>query len=361
MLAVTGGTAESYPQFQLSTGSDRCAACHFSPAGGGLLNDFGRDEAASTISRGGDGRFLHGAWTPPAWFQLGVDVRGAAALKYHDHDRDLFAFPMQADAYVRAGGERFSFALTAGLRGGARSPQPPLVERLVSREHYLMYQRDSGSYVRLGRFFPVHGIRSQDHTAYVRRYLGLHTLEEPYGLGAGLFGDLWEAHASAFVPRPLDLLGSGIKARGVAVYYERRFFDDAAALAPQARVAVSSTDSRLSVGLVGKRWMSGPRLMILTELDLQRQAFADAAGPTRYQLAGYLGATHFVTTGVLIGAAIQHWQPDVRLRSFRDAFEINIQYFPLAHLELHLLTRVGDEGDFEDPGVLSFLQLHYYL
>jgi hypothetical protein len=195
----------------------------------------------------------------------------------------------------------------------------------------------------------------------VRRYLGLHTLEEPYGLGAGLFGDLWEAHASAFVPRPLDLLGSGIKARGVAVYYERRFFDDAAALAPQARVAVSSTDSRLSVGLVGKRWMSGPRLMILTELDLQRQAFADAAGPTRYQLAGYLGATHFVTTGVLIGAAIQHWQPDVRLRSFRDAFEINIQYFPLAHLELHLLTRVGDEGDFEDPGVLSFLQLHYYL
>ncbi len=354
-------TAHAYPQFQLSMGTDRCITCHFSPAGGGLINDYGRDEAGSTISRGGDGRFAHGAWTPPSWFQLGLDLRGAAGLKLREPKTETLAFPMQTDLYIRAGGEHISVTITAGLRGGARDPQPPLVERLVSREHYAMYERDSGTYVRAGRFFPIFGIRSQDHTAYVRRYLGFHTLEEPYGLGAGTYGTNWEAHVSAFVPRPVEFLGAGLKATGVTAYYERRLFDETAAIAGQARVATSSTDSRVTAGIVGKRWFEEAEVMLLGELDLQRQAFADNAGPTRYQLAGYFAASRFVARGVMVGAAIHRWQPDLRVHSARDAYEVNIQYFPRAHLELHLLTRVAGSGDFDDPGLLTLLQLHYYL
>jgi hypothetical protein len=361
VLTAAAGRADAYPQFQLSLGADRCVQCHYSPAGGGLINDYGRDEAGSTISRGGDGRFLHGAWTPPPWLQLGLDLRGAGAIKYRDRERELLGFPMQTDVYLRAGGERVSFNLTAGMRGGARDPQPPFVERLVSREHYLMYQRESGAYVRAGRFFPIYGIRSQDHTAYVRRYLGFHTLEEPYGLAAGSFGDTWEGHLSLFVPRPIEFLGAGVKARGAAAYVEQRLLDDTAAIAGQARLAVSSNDARIAAGVVGKRWWSGAGVMLLAELDLQRQSFADGAGPTRYQLAGYLGASKTVAAGLMVGAAVHRWQPDLRLRSSRDAFEVNVQYFPIAHVELHLLTRIGAEGHFDDPGLLSLLQLHYYL
>lgn len=359
-LAATAGGAAAYPQFQLALGADRCGACHHSPAGGGLLNDYGRDEAAS-LSRGGDGRFLHGAWTPPAWLELGADLRGAAAIKYRDRDRELLAFPMQADAYVRAGGERFSLAMTAGLRGGARDPQPPLVERLTSREHYAMYEHASGTYVRAGRFFPIFGIRSQDHTAYVRRYLGFHTLEEPYGIAAGALGDAWEGHLSLFVPRPNEFLGAGVRASGAAAYVERRLRGGTLALAGQARLAASAVDTRIAVGAVGKHWWPGAGVLLLGELDLQRQAFADSAGPTRYQLAGYLGASKTVARGLMIGAALHHWQPDLRLRSTRDALELNVQYFPIAHVELHLLTRISDEGARGDPGLLSLLQLHYYL
>jgi hypothetical protein len=361
VFLVLVGRAEAYPQFQFSTGAPRCSACHFSPAGGGLLNEYGRDEAGSSISRGGDGRFLHGLWAPPQWLQLGVDLRGATAVKYRNQRRELLAFPMQADIYVRAGGEHISFSMTAGLRGGARNPQPALVERVVSREHYFMYERDSGSYIRIGRFFPVYGIRSQDHTASVRRYLGAHTLEEPYGVAAGLFGDTWEAHASVFVPRPIEFLGSGVKARGAAIYLERRFMDDSAAIAPQAKISVSAQDVRANVGVVGKRWMPDAGLLLLGEVDIQRQSFNDGVGPTRYQMASYLGASRFVVPGLLVGAGLQRWQPDLRLRSSRDAAEINVQYFPRAHIELHLLTRVSAEGDVENPGFLSFLQLHYYL
>jgi hypothetical protein len=360
-VALRAGDAAAYPQFQLSTGADRCQACHVSPAGGGLINDYGRSEAGDTISRGGDGAFLHGLWEPPSWLGLGGDYRGAGAIKVSDDDRELLAFPMQVDLYTRVELRGVSFNLIAGLRGGARDPQPPLVERLVSREHYLMYQRDGAHYVRAGRFFPTFGLRSQDHTAFVRRYLGFHTLEEPYGIAAGTFGATWEAHVSAFVPRPVDLLGAGVKAKGAAAYYERRLLDDTLALAAQTRLAVSTADTRIAVGGIAKRWFADAGVLVMAELDLQRQSFSDPFGATRYQLAGYLGASKTITRGVMVGAALQRWQPDLSLRSSRDAFELNVQYFPIAHVELHLLTRLSAEGnDLADPGVLSMLQLHYY-
>ena len=359
VVLLAASTAAAYPQFQLSTGADRCITCHFSPAGGGLINDYGRDEAGSTISRGGDGRFAHGAWTPPEWLVFGVDLRGAAGAKMREPDTELLAFPMQADVYLRGGTRGITLNLTAGLRGGARDPQPRLVERLASREHYVMYERDSGTYVRAGRFFPIYGLRSQDHTAYVRRYLGFHTLEEPYGIAAGTYATSWEAHVSAFVPRPIEFLGAGKKAKGVAAYYERRLFDDTAAIGLQSRLAIASTDNRLAVGAAGKRWFSDAEVLLLGELDLQRQSFTD--GPTRYQLAGYLGASKTITRGVMVGAALHRWQPDLRLRSARDAVELNLQYFPRAHFELHLLVRASGQGDYDHPGLLTFLQAHYYL
>jgi hypothetical protein len=362
VVAIAANRADAYPQFQLSTGNDRCQACHFGPAGGGLLNDFGRSEAGDTISRGGDGGFLHGAWTPPGWLALGLDLRAAGAVKQRDEQRELLAFPMQADVYARIGGDRFSLNLTVGLRGGARDPQPPLIERLASREHYVMYQRESGLYVRAGRFFPVFGVRTADHTAYVRRNLGFGILEEPYALGAGTFHGAWEAHVTGFVPNPIPFLGAGVRARGAAAYVERRLLDDHAAIAGQVRVAVSSDDARYTIGAVGKRWFPDARLLLLAELDLQVQTLAHDAGPRRLQLASYLSATQTITRGVQVGVGLHRWHPDLSLRSARDAFEVNVQYFPRAHLELHLLTRLDAQGgDLDASGLLALLQLHYYL
>ncbi len=365
-LVAGAGSASAYPQFQLSTDHERCGDCHLSAAGGGLLNDYGRGESADTISGRGDGAFLHGAWEPPGWLALGADLRGALGGKQLDgHEPDTLAFPMQADVHARVAAGPVALSITAGLRGSARerSPGPAIAAWVASREHYVMYQRhDDGPYVRAGRFYPVFGIRTQDHTAYPRRHLGYYLLEEPYALGGGLSGTGWEAHGSAFVANPVPFTGAGPRASGATVYMERRLAAGTRALAGQARVAVTAEDRRYTVGAVGKQWLKGSRLMVLSELDLQVQTFTSGGG-TRPQLVGYVGVTRMMLPGWMIGGAIQRWAPDLMLQgSTRNALEINAQAFPWAHVEVHLLLRAeATGGDTFAPNLLSLLQLHYYL
>ncbi|MBL0216583.1 MAG: hypothetical protein IPQ07_22210 [Myxococcales bacterium] len=364
VLAVGTTTADAYPQFQFALGSDRCSACHFAPGGGGLLNDLGRDEAGEGISGRGDGRFAHGGVTLPSWLALGADFRFALGGKQlADRDPTLLAFPMQADTYSRAAFGPISLNLTVGLNGAARSRTPgaSVASYVASRQHYLMYESGSGNVtVRAGRFFPVFGLRSQDHTAYPRRYLDQSTLEEPYAVELGASGNNWEGYLAGFLGNPIPYTGSGAKASGATAYYERRF--GAYLVAGNARVAQTDDDRRVTAGAIGKYWFEKPGLMAIGELDLQRQSFA-TGGTTRLQLLGFAQLTKLILPGYMIGAALQRWDPDLSLRgSTRNAFQLDVQAFPWAHVEAHLLTRLeATGGDTTHPNLLALLQLHYYL
>jgi hypothetical protein len=361
-VLLSARDAGAYPQFQLSTGADTCRQCHVSPGGGGLIDDYGRDEAGSTLSdRGGDGRFLHGLWTPPDALAIGGDVRLAAGARDSAVATETFAFPMQAELYLRPRVGPVSLYLAVGLRGAARRPRSA-VERLASREHYAIYERDAW-YLRAGRFFPVFGVRTQDHTAYVRRHAQMGLLEEPYGAGFGRYGASWELHLSAFTGAPVPLLGVA-RDTGVAAYLERRNGQATAAHAVQARVTTSATDRRGLIGAVYRRWLEESKLVVLAELDLGVQAFPGAMeAPALWQVIGHAGVTYLARPGVMVGGTVQAYDPDLALETTsRAAAQLDAQWFPFAHLELHLTGKVEAAGlDLDHPDLLALLQLHYFL
>jgi hypothetical protein len=380
-LAITGTLAalcglatpaSAYPQFQLTTGADQCKQCHFSPAGGGLINDYGRDEAGSTISwkeegKLADGRFLHGLWTPPASLQLGGDYRGAALFKDDAiHDSKVAGFPMQLDFYVRPAIGPVSLYVVGGFRGVARAEQRDdidFADRLVSREHFVTYEPEGGTwYARAGRFFPIFGLRTQDHTAYIRRYTGSYVLEEPYGVAFGRYSGSSELHVSAFTKPFSDSLGVG-QDHGVAAYWEKRNEAMTSAMGLQTRLTISDTDRRALVGGTYKRWMEAKKLLLMAELDVGAIQVPDTTATTHAQLLGYLSLTHMTRKGVMIGGALQGYDADLLLKnSHRMSAEANVQIFPFAHLEAHLLLRYEAVGvELGDPNLLALLQLHYYL
>jgi hypothetical protein len=368
-LSVGARSARAYPQWQFSTGASRCDQCHFAPAGGGLINSYGRDAAGEELATfGGDGALLHGYAKLPAPFALGGDLRGALATQdVGDLDGTKTAvFPMQADAEARLALGLFSFYGVAGLRGQARTSadvvplqnyQPVSASRFVSREHYVMLRASAlGAYLRLGRFFAPFGLRMAEHVLYVRRDLGLGTMEESYNLSSGYVAESWELHATAFAPDFLRHMGS--REGGVAAYAERRFAERAA-VAAQARFAAGPGMKRTIVGAVGKVWLEPVRTLLLAEADLVRRDI-ETVSPS-YQAVAVAGLSVLPAKGVLVTLLQEREQVDLAARgSTYDATTALASWFPWAHVELQAMGRL----QFPDGGQTAktfFLQLHYFL
>jgi hypothetical protein len=368
LLLATAAPAAAYPQFQLATGNTRCSQCHIAPGGGGLLNGWGRGESADVIALDGADAFagnpklLYGLWDPPKWLALGFEYRGAGLYKKMPDQAPYFVmFPMQADVQAGLIFGAWSFQMTAGLRGGARDDDAyPSVERLVSREHFLMWRpkASGGPYARLGRFFPVFGLRVGDHTAYIRRRLGFHTLEEPTGLGGGWIRDRWEVHASVYVASPI--WHPGLKTDGGTLYYERRL-GERMAVGAQSKMTVGDGEVGWLGGGTGKWWLPGPRLLLMGELDAGIRHLTD--GPNLLQLAAYAGVTWFAHRGVHLGAVVERYHADLELEAgARDSLTFHAQFFPRAHLELHALTKLEFQGNqLGRPNGHGLLMLHFWL
>jgi hypothetical protein len=369
-LAVGGARrAEAFPQWQFSTGATRCDQCHFAPAGGGLINGFGRDAVGDDLSTfGGNGAFLHGLTRLPSWVALGGDVRGAVASNdVNDvNGTSVAAFPMQADAEGRFAYGPLSLYGVAGLRGQVRSSsdvvpdqnyQPVSTSQLVSREHWLMLRASAlGGYVRAGRFFAPFGLRMAEHILYVRRDLGFGTLEESYNLSAGYVAEKWELHATAFAPDFLRHMGS--REGGFTAYAERRFADTAS-VAAQARVAIGPGMTRTIVGGVGKYWLEPLRTMFLAEADFVRRDIDTVSAS--YQMVAVGGVSVQPTKGIMATVLQEREQVDLAVRGTTyDATTALLSWFPYAHFELQAMARIQVPDGGQTAKTL-FLQLHYFL
>jgi hypothetical protein len=375
-LGAGARRAEAYPQFQFSSGTQRCAQCHYSPVGFGLLTSWGRDESADTISAyGGDGGFLNSKVTLPASLALGGDVRYAGI----DNDvggqgaPELATFPMQAELYARyaLGETGLSIYAAAGIRGATRDVNGSVwshVTSFISREHYIMWKKSAtGYYARVGRFYAPYGLRLAEHVYFVRRYSGFNLYEETYNASGGYLAENWELHVTAFTSLPNsapDFLGSvGMLPNGAAVYYERRF-STVGLLGGQARVAVNSEQRLTQGGLVGKVWVDGAHMLAMGELDFQRRDLSK--GNIGYnQSISYASMNFFPVKGLMAALVWERYQEDLRtISTARTAFDLEINLFPIAHVEVMFFGRYqysGAGGADGDVGSLGMLQLHYYL
>jgi hypothetical protein len=371
-IAVTEGTAAAYPQWQLTTGSARCNECHYAPAGGGLITNYGRDAIGEELSTfEGNGALLHGKVTPPSWLAAGADVRGAFVANgvQDPNGATVAAFPMQADVSARVSIPKgFSVAATVGYLGQIRQNdsvvpddnfQPNAGSSFISREHYLMWQPAAvGPYVRAGRFYAPFGLRFLEHIFYTRRDLGFDMLKETYNVSGGWTFPAWELHLTAFAPDFVRHMGSDEK--GAAAYYERRLLGDRLAVGAQARLADGPGVTRYIYGGVGKFYLQPLRTLFLAELDVAHLSFDDSAVGLRTQMVGLAGLAVLPIRGVIVTVLGERNQVDVAVRdSAWTAADLLINWFPYPHVEGQLMGRLQFPAGGEAAKTL-FAQLHYF-
>jgi hypothetical protein len=367
-LVIVGGLerrAEAYPQYQLSR-DQTCSSCHLSPAGGGLLGENGGNVAEAGSQLGTAPEVMYGKLPLPSWLALGGDLRAATGY-VRTPDSAVTVFPMQADLYAHASYRGFSLHLTGGARPAQWIPgngTPGLVDRLWSREHYLMWQQHPGAsdglYVRAGRFMPVFGLRLVEHVDYTRRFGGTPLYAETYAAAVEYVTPSWEAHATGFVEDPF--LDPVVHDAGAAGYVEVR---PSPRLALGGEVMITRGDGRDRVrgGVTAKRYV--PSLEVLFQGELQAVR-AQVTGPDTTQLVGYVMASKFFGPALLLDLGLGHYDEDIAIQGLdRDAIDVNLHWFVTSHLELVLQNRIEGIGIGASRGGptsgWSLLHAHYRL
>ncbi|HEX5060713.1 MAG TPA: hypothetical protein VFV99_15195 [Kofleriaceae bacterium] len=357
-LAIAGGRANAYPQFQLSK-DQTCTSCHLSPSGGGLLNENGANVAEAMSMFGQNPAFMYGAIETPDWLSLGGDLRGQWGY-LQAPQRYLIGFPMQLDAYAAATKNNFSLHATVGYRTHQEGNEA--LTTVWARELYGMWQSEPGSsyglFARVGQFMPVFGLRWVEHPLYVRRYGGTPLFSETPAVSVSYITGQYEVHATGFTKNPL--YDPVRLSSGGALYGEYRLGEHTQ-IGAGGMYEHQDWEYKLRGELTAKQYLPGPDLLLQAEVQLINP---HVSGYGYRGLASVLMATYFMPKGVMIDAAWQHYDENLRIKDLdRDGFDLNVHWFATSHIELILANQVEFMafGKGGPTGAYSFLQLHYRL
>jgi len=186
-LAILGATEAAAEPMFLSRQYARCATCHFSTTGGGLLTPYGRSLSREELSTTGaspsgqpagrEHEFMWGLFGDSLGsVSLGLDFRPSHLdfdFEGEGSTRDLL---MNAD--VTAAWRKGDWTLYGEF---GRQPRGDDAE-YASFEHWVAYKNERGFGLRAGRFLPAYGVRFADHTSFNRAPMGFDNEDQVYGV-----------------------------------------------------------------------------------------------------------------------------------------------------------------------------------
>lgn len=242
-VVLTAGSAHAYP-WMIRHDYTGCGMCHLDPSGGGVLTEYGRAQGIlllRTNYAGGEqdepgksAGFLWGAVTPPEWLLPGGSLRTLSMeMKTDGASYQPQFIIMQADlrAGVQAGGFRAYGSFGGVTSGGSRAA---VAGNAVSREHWLGYAfgSDQQFLLRAGRINVPYGIRSIDHTLYVRQATRVDLNDtQQHGVAFAYSGDLVRGEVMAIAGN-YQIRPDAFRERGYSGFVE---------IAPWSRIAFGAS------------------------------------------------------------------------------------------------------------------------
>lgn len=359
LLGALGGSAEAYPQFQMSR-DQTCTGCHVSPAGGGMLNENGLG-VSETISKWGTApEFFYGKVPTPSWLALGGDLRGASGY-IQAPEKQLASFPMQLEAYAHATLPKgFSLYLNLGSRSAEVGNEAST--HAWSREHYLMWQRpgeSDGLFIRAGRFMPVFGLRIAEHPSYVRKWGGTPLYADTYALAIEYIKPKFEIHATGFIKDPL--INTPEHSDGGALLAEYRA-SERFSFGGEAMYTKSDDESKVRGGLLAKYYLPSAETLLLFEGQYVYQDIPPRGAPN--QVVAYLMASKALGSAYMVDLGLGYYNQNIRITELhREAVDLNFHWFASSHVEAILTGRFEmlAFGEGGPSAGYALAQLHYRL
>lgn len=331
------------PLHQARKGFGSCMSCHVSPSGGGILNGYGKSisESISTWAFEGSGRTDYGLTGEHDYLDY-VDIGGNFRSIFLKNEYAYSYIPMQRDIEVALHPNEFlSLVYSRGVYGRTKVSE--------SRRYYALFRIDRSLSFRLGRFNPAFGLGIPDHTASVRRGIGMDQGSE--SLNAEL--SYRNKHTEIFLTyvegkdvtlnssRERNVLSSEDKSE---LYLKASWFASRhSGLGVQYRYSNHFDEKDHLSGIYG--WFSwNKRLTIMSEVNYQIDN--DIEYMQRY--ITYTKCDYMIIDGLHLNYGYE------LLRDINYYFA-GLQFFPFPHLE------IDGQIKYDEESTTYLLLLGYYL
>lgn len=257
--------AAAFPEM-VRKGYPNCVSCHVSPAGGGVLTEYGREiskDVLATWSSEKENQFLHGAVKLPEILKVGGDIRRIQTYVNTPQFETGKWFLMQGNLEAAVVTSRVT--VDASLDYDIGNPDSSSDDKWVSRRHYVLGQISDEASIRVGKFLKNYGLGVADHTVQIRRGIGWDEGSETYNAEFNYIAETYAVTATYVGGRPDD--DEVTSEKGVAL--STSYFID-----PSYKVGLSffngKTDDGTERTIFGPNWSLGFKKIAywLGEFDL---------------------------------------------------------------------------------------------
>lgn len=354
-LLVPAINAHAFPE-NVRHGYVNCTACHVSPAGGGLLTDYGRSlskELMSTWGREGEENFLYGVKGDHLkWLKAGGNLRAVQTYRDNVNIQKAELIPMQADLEAGYDQGKFAAIATVGMRSKVVSERN--LDETFSRRHYLLYRFTDEISIRGGKFQMAYGLGSPDHVIATRRGLGWDQGSESYNVEFSCLGETVSYYLTFVSDQPAE--NGVLHEKGGAISGSYFLWND-------SKVGFSyfyGSKGSLKRNVFGPYGIISfmPNLYLLSELDWQLRA--DSSSKTT-GFSTFNRLNYEIHQGVIPFIQYDRSMQDVSQElTLQEGYGLGIQFLPRPHLEL--VGFFSKEKIANQPLTdFYWLMLHYYL
>jgi len=338
-----------------------CMACHVSPSGGGLLNDYGRSlskELMSTWGWKGSEQPAFGLIKNTESVKVGGNLRAIQTYYENNQNKQGKQFLMQQNVEL---GLKFMKTWFIGTLGTQEGPKGgPDKGHLISERHYALWEVNDSVRLRAGKFRHHFGLNDPAHTRVTKAPLGFGSNSETYNIEFSHFGENSEIFFTSDFGK-IDQSRTKTNEKSFSVNFAH-YLNEKNKIGSSLLFGEKSSDRRQVLNLYG---VLNPIAHTIYKFDSSFQQ--NVSYSTQKERTDLLAMTSTfglpLFKGFMPYLVNEFIQRDLQVHNTRsEAYGAGIQWLPLPHFEIQLeYQRKVDRTPTKQYADYAWLVTHFFL
>jgi hypothetical protein len=347
MILFCSGSGFSLPRFAIRT-NEKCQNCHIDPNGGGMRNYYGSTlyarKSLSADFWSDDSSFDNFTTQLSEYVNFGSDLQ--TLYYYRQLGNSSSFFQMKGDIYLTTKLTKNLFVyLDKGLYSGFE---------IFGYMNIL----PANGYVKIGRFTPAFGTKTDDHTTFIRAKTDfINGRREDTGIEVGISPKNFTWNIGVYNGSTRNDYSDG-KIRLLTSRIDAKFQIEDIKLLIGGSAWLNNLAGGKFTMFGGFGGVSYKNLVLNGEIDIKKN---NSALGTK-ELISLIEANYLITNGVDLKLMYDYYDPNIEYKTgMQSRYSIGLEFFPMYGVELRPMYRIVKEEPNEVRNNEFHFLIHFYL